>query len=150
MACLQDLQSLQSIGTDLPARLAVDRAHLYIAEVMPCVTAHRHHLLDAQTQYTDRLEDLVKSVFVRGIQEAIAARDAWHHDKVHHPDFKLVQHDTSKALQLVHAFLAKTIRFCYAGSASARRHACSMQHLHTHMPKVSFASNHTADDSSAM
>ena len=79
---LQDMQSLQSIGTDIPARLAVDRIHLYIAEVMPLISAHRGHVLDVQTQYTDGLEDLVKSVFVRGIEEATAARDVWHHDKV--------------------------------------------------------------------
>ena len=76
------MQSLQSIGTDVPARLAVDRVQLYIAEVMPLISTHRGHVLEVQTQYTDGLEDFVKSVFVRGIEEAIAARDVWHHDKV--------------------------------------------------------------------
>ena len=79
---LQDLQSLQSVGTDVPARLVVDRVRLYIAEVMALITANRDHVLDVQTQYTDGLEDFVKSVFVRGVEDAIAARDAWHHDKV--------------------------------------------------------------------
>lgn len=48
------------------------------------IAANRDQVLDVQTQYTDGLEDSVKSVFVRGIADAIAARDAWHHDKVTH------------------------------------------------------------------
>ena len=82
MALLQDMQTLQSVGTAVPARLVVDRVRLYIAEVMRWMTANQSHVLDVQTQYTDALEDWVKSVFVRGIEDAIAARDAWHHDKV--------------------------------------------------------------------
>lgn len=81
-ALLQDMQSLQSVGTDVPARLVVDRVRLYIAEVMRWITANQGHVHQVQTQYTDALEDWVKSVFVRGIEDAIAARDAWHHDKV--------------------------------------------------------------------
>ena len=76
------MQSLQSVGTDVPARLVADRVRLYIAEFMPLIAANRDHVLNVQTQYTDGLEDFVKSVFVRGIADAIAARDAWHHDKV--------------------------------------------------------------------
>lgn len=76
------MQSLQSVGTDVPARLVADRVRLYIAEVMPSIAANRRHVLGVKTQYTDGLEDFVKSVFVRGIEDAIAARDAWHHDKV--------------------------------------------------------------------
>ena len=76
------MQSLQSVGTDVPARLVADRVRLYIAEVMPLIAVSRGHVLDVQTQYTDALEDFVKSVFVRGIEDAITARDAWHHDKV--------------------------------------------------------------------
>ena len=76
------MQTLQSVGTAVPARLVVDRVRLYIAEVMRWITANQSHVLDVQTQYTDALEDWVKSVFVRGIEDAIAARDAWHHDKV--------------------------------------------------------------------
>lgn len=79
---LQDMLSLVSVGTDVPARLVADRVRLYIAEVMPLIAANRDHVLDVHTQYTDGLEDFVKSVFVRGIEDAIAARDAWHHDKV--------------------------------------------------------------------
>ena len=76
------MQSLVSVGTDVPARLVADRVRLYVAEVMPLIAANRDQVLDVQTQYTDGLEDFVKSVFVRGIEDAIAARDAWHHDKV--------------------------------------------------------------------
>lgn len=76
------MQSLQSVGTDVPARLVVDRVRLYVAELMPLIAANRGHVLDVHTQYTDGLEDCVKAVFVRGIEDAIAARDVWHHDKV--------------------------------------------------------------------
>lgn len=76
------MQSLQSVGTDVPARLVVDRVRLYVTELMPLIAANRDHVLDVQTQYTDGLEDCVKAVFVRGIEDAIAARDVWHHDKV--------------------------------------------------------------------
>jgi hypothetical protein len=76
------MQSLKSIGTDIPVRLAVDRVSLYVAEIMPMINEYRAEVLDVQTQYTDGLEDFVKAVFVRGIEDAIAARDAWHLDKV--------------------------------------------------------------------
>lgn len=79
---LQDMQSLQTIGTDVPVRLAVDRVSLYVAEITPFISKYRAHVLDVQTQYADGLEDFVKAVFVRGIEDAITARDAWHHDKV--------------------------------------------------------------------
>ncbi|KAL3133521.1 hypothetical protein ABBQ38_007375 [Trebouxia sp. C0009 RCD-2024] len=79
-----DMQSLQSVGTDVPARLVVDRVRLYTAEAMRGITANQGHVHEVQTQYTDALEDWVKSVFVRGIEDAIAARDAWHHDKLQH------------------------------------------------------------------
>ena len=76
------MQSLKSIGTDVPVRLAVDRISLYVAEIMPMINEYRAEVLDVQTQYADSLEDFVKAVFVRGIEDAIAARDAWHLDKV--------------------------------------------------------------------
>ncbi len=76
------MQSLKSIGTDVPVRLAVDRISLYVAEIMPMINEYRAEVLDVQTQYADGLEDFVKAVFVRGIEDAIAARDAWHLDKV--------------------------------------------------------------------
>lgn len=76
------MQSLQSVGTNVPARLVADRVRLYIAELMPLIAANRDYVLNVQTQYTDGLEDFVKSVFVRGIKDAIAARDVWHHNKV--------------------------------------------------------------------
>ncbi|KAL0022464.1 hypothetical protein WJX79_004243 [Trebouxia sp. C0005] len=78
----QDMQSLKSIGTDIPVRLAVDRISLYVAEIMPMINECRAEVLDVQTQYTDGVEDFVKAVFVRGIEDAIAARDAWHLDKM--------------------------------------------------------------------
>ncbi|KAA6425710.1 MAG: hypothetical protein FRX49_04607 [Trebouxia sp. A1-2] len=86
----QDMQSLKSIGTDIPVRLAVDRISLYVAEIMPMINECRAEVLDVQTQYTDGVEDFVKAVFVRGIEDAIAARDAWHLDKM---KAMQVQHD---------------------------------------------------------
>ena len=76
------MHSLKSIGTDIPVRLAVDRISLYVAEIMPMIHEYRAEVLDVQTQYTDGLEDFVKAVFVHGIEDATAARDAWHLDKV--------------------------------------------------------------------
>ena len=76
------MQSLKSIGTDVPVRLAVDRISLYVAEIMPMIKEYRAEVLDVQTQYADGLEDFVKAVFVRGIEDAVASRDAWHLDKV--------------------------------------------------------------------
>lgn len=123
---LQDMQSLQSVGTDVPARLVVDRVRLYTAEAMRGITANQGHVHEVQTQYTDALEDWVKSVFVRGIEDAIAARDAWHHDKVtpsiHCTVFVLQRpagadgyHSTIKQLLII--------------SAARRSCCCSVVHL---------------------
>ena len=76
------MQSLQTIGTDVPVRLVMDRVSLYAAEITRMISENRAHVLDVQTQYTDGLEDFVKAVFVRGIEDAISSRNAWHHDKV--------------------------------------------------------------------
>lgn len=77
------MESLQTVGTDVPVRLVVDRVSLYIAEIMHMIFDYRAQVLDVQTQYADGLEDYVKVVFVHGIEDAMSARDAWHQDKVH-------------------------------------------------------------------
>ncbi|DBA74236.1 TPA: hypothetical protein ACH3X1_011026 [Trebouxia sp. C0004] len=93
----QDMQSLKSIGTAIPVLLAVDRVSLYVAEIMPMINEYRAEVLDVQTQYTDGLEDFVKAVFARGIEDAIAARDAWHLDKM-------------KAMQMQHDQVMRNLR----------------------------------------
>ena len=79
---MQDMQSLLAIGSDIPIRLVLDRINLYIGEIIPMISKYRAEVLDFQTQYADSLEDFVKAVFVHGVEDAIAARDAWHLEKV--------------------------------------------------------------------
>ena len=79
---MQDMQSLLTMGTDIPIRLVLDRINLYIGEIIPTISRYRAQVLDVQTQYADGLEDFVKAVFVHGVEDAISARDAWHLQKV--------------------------------------------------------------------
>ena len=71
-----------SVGTDIPVRLVMDRINLYIGEIIPMISKYRAQVLDVQTQYADGLEEVVKAVFVNGVEDAIAARDKWHLEKV--------------------------------------------------------------------
>ena len=83
------MQSMLSVGTDIPVRLVMDRINLYIGEIIPMISKYRAQVLDVQTQYADGLEDFVKAVFVHGVEDAIAARDAWHLETVS-PDHALL------------------------------------------------------------
>ena len=79
---MQTMQSLQTIGSSVPVRLVVERVSLCAAEIRHVVSDYQAQVLGVQTQYVDALEDFVRAVFVHGIEDAIAVRDAWRRKKV--------------------------------------------------------------------
>ena len=63
-------------------RLVIDQVNLYLKQIVPSIAKFRALLLAVQAQFVDAFEDLARTVFVHGLEDAIAVRDAWHLNKV--------------------------------------------------------------------
>ena len=63
-------------------RLVIDQVNLYLKQVLPSIAKFRAVLMAVQAQFVDAFEDLARSVFVHGLEDAITSRDIWHHKKV--------------------------------------------------------------------
>ena len=63
-------------------RLVIDQVNLYLKQVLPSIAKFRALLLAVQAQFVDAFEDLARSVFVHGLEDAITSRDIWHLKKV--------------------------------------------------------------------
>lgn len=70
------------VGENVPVRLVIDQVDLYLKQVVPSIAKFRAMLLAVQGQFVDAFEDLARTVFVHGLEDAVATRDAWHLDKV--------------------------------------------------------------------
>ena len=79
---LQKIKSLQTVGELVPVRMVIDEVNLYLSQVLPGISRFRALLLDVQAQFVDAFEDLARMCFVHGLEDALAARDARHQEKV--------------------------------------------------------------------
>lgn len=79
---MQKITSLQTVGENIPVRLVIDQVNLYLKQVFPSIVKFRALLLAVQAQFVDAFQDLARSVFVHGLEDAITVRDAWHLKKV--------------------------------------------------------------------
>ena len=82
MLPLQKIKSLQTVGESVPVRLVIDQVNLYLKQVLPSIANFRALLMAVQAQFVDAFEDLARSVFVHGLEDAITSRDIWHLKKV--------------------------------------------------------------------
>ena len=79
---LQKIKSLQTVGELVPVRMVRDEVNLYLSQVLPSIGQFRALLLDVQAQFVDAFEDMARMCFVHGLEDALAARDARHQQKV--------------------------------------------------------------------